>query len=101
MAHDFVKDMIDQEEGRAGFRIVFTLGGGVLLLTALAAGKIYDHSFHAAMIAMAAALLLGAPLVWQALLDLWRGPCLPCGWRRRAGIRRAVRDARLRRGRLA
>lgn len=73
MAHDFVKDMIDREEGRAGFRIMFTLSGGILLLTALVAGRIYDHPFHAAMIAMAAALLLGAPLVWQALFDLWRG----------------------------
>jgi Cd2+/Zn2+-exporting ATPase len=73
VAHDFVKDMIDREEGRAGSWIMFTLGGGILLLTALAASQVCTHPSHSGMIAMVAAIVLGAPLVWQALLDLWHG----------------------------
>ncbi len=73
MAHDDIRKMIDREEGHTGLRIVFTLAGGVLLLTALVAERLYAHPFHATMAAMAAAILLGAPLVWQALIDLWQG----------------------------
>ena len=73
MAHDFVKDMIDAEEGWAETQIGVILVGAVLLLTSIIADLLFTHPFYAGSTAMAGAILLGAPLVWQALRDLRRG----------------------------
>lgn len=73
MAHDFAKTMIDQEEGRAGFRIMVVMSGGILLIAALTAGEIFPHPCPPTILAMIAAVLLGTPLVCQAVADLWHG----------------------------
>jgi len=73
MAHKCVRDVIEHAEDRTGFQIVFIIGGGVLLLTALVAAKLFSHPFHASIVAMIAAVSLGAPLIREALSDLWKG----------------------------
>ena len=71
MPHNFVKDVVEAETGKAGVQIVAALVGGVLLVNSLVAGAIFDHPSCADLLAMTAAILLGAPLVYQALVDLW------------------------------
>jgi len=73
MSHDFMKHMVEDEERRASFQIMATMLGGMLLVAALLAQKLFPHPFQAGLAAMVAAILLGAPLVWAALRDLWRG----------------------------
>jgi Zn2+/Cd2+-exporting ATPase len=75
MAHDFVKDglELDSEAGKIGFEIGATLFGGVLLLCALIAKLTFDTDDPSKLLAGLATILLGSPLVWVALKDLWRG----------------------------
>ena len=73
MAHEFAKDLVDRQAGRAGAQIVATLVGGVLLVNAALAKFIFHSEFPSQALAMVAALLLGVPLVWRALKDLWAG----------------------------
>ena len=64
---------------RAGGKVILTLLGGVLLLAAFAANFAFDPgpgdapNWHADVIAALAALLLGLPLVWQALREIFAG----------------------------
>ncbi|MAE60651.1 MAG: hypothetical protein CMJ49_04745 [Planctomycetaceae bacterium] len=73
MAHEHMKDIMEAQEGRASLKILLTLAGGTLLLTAWAAEGIYDNPFYPNMLALFAALLLGVPLVVQAAKDLYTG----------------------------
>ena len=73
MSHDFMKHMVEDEERSASFQILATLLGGMLLVAALLAERLFPQPHHAGLAAMAAAIFLGAPLVWQAFRDLWRG----------------------------
>ena len=54
-------------------QVVATLVGGTLLVCAVAAGWLWRQPFFAAVPALAAVLLLGAPLVAVAAADLFRG----------------------------
>ena len=68
----------DPDVGSVGTQVVITLLGGVLLLAAFAAGLAYRNpgeaqNFQADVVAAIAAILLGAPLVWQALKDAFYG----------------------------
>lgn len=75
MAHDYVKDDLQLKEatGRISFQIMGTLLGGTLLICAVIAQFIYHTEDLADMLAFVATILLGGPLVWVALKDLWRG----------------------------
>jgi Zn2+/Cd2+-exporting ATPase len=73
MAHDYIKDMVDDQTGRASTQIVAALLGGVMLLSALAASFIFKQPFYSGVLAFIAAVLLGTPLVWAALQDLVKG----------------------------
>ncbi len=73
MAHDHVKNLIDAQTGRAGAQILITLLGGVLLISAVFARLLFPTADHGDLLAMAAALLLGLPLVYGALRDLASG----------------------------
>ncbi len=73
MAHDFVKEMIGSERGHAGAQITIMLAGGFLLITSMGASLIFAKPFYGGIVAMVAAVLLGTPLVLQAVRDLWRG----------------------------
>ncbi len=66
-------DRIETQTGRVGLQIVATLVGGVTLACSLAAEFLFDHRFYPDTLAMAAAVLLGAPLVVVAVRDLARG----------------------------
>jgi Cd2+/Zn2+-exporting ATPase len=79
MVHDHAKQIVESETGRVNAQIMAVLLGGMLLMAALVATLIFERPApdqlpdQAMYIAIAAALLLGVPLVWQALKDLWTG----------------------------
>jgi len=75
MAHDFVKDELQLEArtGRISIEIMGTLFGGVLLICALIARLTFDSPHTSDLLAMAATILLGAPLVYVAVKDLATG----------------------------
>jgi len=77
-AHDFVKEdlQLESQTGRVGIQILATLVGGTLLACSLVAYLLtprYGSDFHATVLAMLSAILLGAPLVWVALKDMAHG----------------------------
>ncbi|MFP4224141.1 MAG: heavy metal translocating P-type ATPase [Phycisphaeraceae bacterium] len=75
MAHDYIKQdlQVDQATGKVGFQIMGTLLGGVLLICAVIARIFYPNQDASDLLAAASAVLLGAPLVWVALKDLYQG----------------------------
>jgi len=81
MAHDHIKDSIEKQTGRAGVLLIATLMGGVLVLNSFVAEWIFAQpgqdpariNRHAAFLALAGAVLLGAPLVWHAIKHLYHG----------------------------
>ena len=75
MAHDYLKDglELDSKTGRVGLEIIATLLGGMLLICALIARMTFDSYDPSDVLAGLATILLGAPLVWVALKDLWQG----------------------------
>ena len=86
MAHDYVKDnlQIESQTGRISFQILATLLGGVLLICSVFAELLFDtrdsaghlaNRDNAGYLAMASAILLGAPLIWVAIKDCSTGTC--------------------------
>jgi len=75
MAHDFVEEglQIESQTGRMSLQIIATLLGGVLMIASFAANLLFEAPDHGEFLAMLSAILLGAPLVWVALKDLFRG----------------------------
>jgi Cd2+/Zn2+-exporting ATPase len=65
--------------GGVGPRLLVTLLGGVLLIVAALASLLLpgngpdEQSFHAALVAAVAAIMLGGPIVLDALKGLWQG----------------------------
>jgi len=75
MAHDYLKEdlALETKTGRVSVEIVATLLGGTLLICALIARLTFDNQDPSDLLAAIATVLLGAPLVWVALKDLWQG----------------------------
>ncbi|MEX2543670.1 MAG: cation-translocating P-type ATPase [Phycisphaeraceae bacterium] len=75
MAHDYIKDdlQVDARTGRVGLQIMVTLCGGTLLICAVIAKFTFASPDIADLLAGVATILLGAPLVWVALKDLYQG----------------------------
>lgn len=78
MADTQTTSRTELETGRAGGKVLLTLLGGTLLLSAFAASLLFpdsasDDNWHAAVVAAVAAILLGGPLVFEALKDAFRG----------------------------
>ena len=75
MAHDFIADelALKSKTGRVSVEIIATLLGGTLLMCALIAKLTFDNADPSDLLASIATVLLGAPLVWVALKDLWQG----------------------------
>ena len=87
MAETYLKEVADaqadHEAGQASSKVVLVLLGGMLLLAAVAANLLFPDvetipgesggNFYAAILGAIAALLLGLPLVVQAVRDLWQG----------------------------
>jgi Zn2+/Cd2+-exporting ATPase len=71
MAHSFLKKMLEAESHRFHLQITTCLLGGALLLNSFLANLISNNETISSLLAMAAALMLGLPLVWQAMVDLW------------------------------
>jgi Cd2+/Zn2+-exporting ATPase len=72
MVHEHAKQIVDSES-RVNAQIIAVLLGGMLLITAVIAKLLFEQSDYAQIIAIGAALLLGVPLVYQALRDLATG----------------------------
>lgn len=77
MAHDYLTEdlALKSKTGRVSVEIVATLLGGTLLICALIAKMIFDSpdNDQSNLLAGVATVLLGTPLVWVALKDLWQG----------------------------
>ena len=81
MVHDYLKKSVEKQTGRASAALVMTLMGGVLVLNSFVAQRIFAQpddkpgmlNPYAAMLALAGAVLLGAPMVTHAVVHLWRG----------------------------
>ena len=87
MAHDHVsKSVRDQSFASSAFVFAMLLGGLLVFLSYVApwiysgqhlrvveGGEEHMRQFHADLMALAGALLLGAPLIWTAVKNLWRG----------------------------
>ncbi len=72
-------DDVETSTSGVGGRLLLTLAGGVLLLVAAAASWLLPgsgdgaDSFHAAVVAAIAALILGLPIIVDAFKGLWIG----------------------------
>jgi Cd2+/Zn2+-exporting ATPase len=69
--HDLAVEHTHGKQVRVSMALLATLAGGVLLINSGLARFIYGKgSDHTQFLAMAAALLLGAPIVWHAIKSL-------------------------------
>ncbi len=75
MAHDYISEdlALKSKTGRVSVEILATLLGGTLLICALIAKLTFDNEDPSNLLACIATVLLGAPLIWVALKDLWQG----------------------------
>ncbi len=80
MAHDNIFKHAEEhahhhdDTGGVNLRILATFVGGMLVIVAVVAQYLYqDTPERAELVAFVAAVILGAPLVWEALRDLIRG----------------------------
>ncbi|MGB4257929.1 MAG: cation-translocating P-type ATPase [Phycisphaerae bacterium] len=81
MAHDYLKKSIESQTGRASTALVIAMMGGVLVVNSFFAQWMFtqpgdDPSIlnpHAAILALAGAILLGAPIVGHAVKHIWLG----------------------------
>ena len=87
MAHDHVTKSIKEQSSASSFFVLAMLLGGVLVFLSYIAPWIYSdqnlrvieggretmRNAHADLMALVGALMLGAPLIWTAVKNLWRG----------------------------
>ncbi len=75
MAHDYLTEdlALKSKTGKVSVEIIATLLGGTLLICALIARMTFDNVDPSDLLAGIATVLLGTPLVWVALKDLWQG----------------------------
>ena len=75
MAHDYLTEdlALKSKTGKVSVEIIATLLGGTLLICALIARMTFDNADPSDLLAGIATVLLGTPLVWVALKDLWQG----------------------------
>lgn len=73
MAHAFLKKMLETEGTRSRLEAAFCLAGGFFLVNSYTVRWVYVDPAFPGLLAAVAAILLGLPLVWHALADLWRG----------------------------
>ena len=73
MAHSFLKKLLDAETSHFRLEIISCLTGGLFLVDAWLTSWIYDNQDLSEYPAIIAALLLGTPLIWHAICDLWHG----------------------------
>jgi Cd2+/Zn2+-exporting ATPase len=71
MAHGFVREMLEVEPRNFHLTLGACLLGGLLLGVSYVALLVFDQTELSAMVSLSAAILLGSPLVYNALKDLW------------------------------
>ncbi len=71
MAHGFVRHIIEADTGNLRLQLGACLVGTMLLGLSYISGVFFDYPEMPAFVALFAAILLGAPLVFNALKDLW------------------------------
>jgi len=71
MAHGFVRDMVEAKTGKFRLQLGICLTGGIVLINSYVAGLLFELPELSVFISLAAAILLGTPLVYNALKDLW------------------------------
>jgi Cd2+/Zn2+-exporting ATPase len=71
MVHGFVREMLDAEPKNYRLTLGACLFGGLLLGISYLALLLFDQVELSAVVSLAAAILLGGPLVYNALKDLW------------------------------
>ncbi|BBO68410.1 ATPase P [Desulfosarcina alkanivorans] len=72
MAHGFVREMMQADSANFRLQLGACLLGGLLLGVSYLSAWVLDQVELAALVSLSAAILLGAPLVYNALKDLWR-----------------------------
>jgi Cd2+/Zn2+-exporting ATPase len=73
MAHDILKGSVESQTGRATILIVGIFIGGVLVLCSYLCDLLFDKPQYGDTMALAGAVLLGIPIIWEAVRDLLRG----------------------------
>lgn len=74
MPHDHLKEMVNDQTGRAGSQIIATLVGGILVLNSFVAQWLFPgQPFYSDALAFVGALVLGVPLIKHAAQGLWEG----------------------------
>lgn len=74
MPHDHLKEMVNDQTGKAGSQIIATLIGGILVLNSFLAQWLFPgQPFYADALAFVGALVLGVPLLKHAAQGLWEG----------------------------
>lgn len=73
MSHDFIKHMAEHNTRWYGIIFSAYIGGILLLINSYMADLLMSHVEIGATLAMCAALLLGLPLIYHALRDLFDG----------------------------
>jgi len=73
MAHDYLNKMISPNEKTPQLLFSLSLLGIFFFLNAFLADFVFNHPFYCDMIAFIAALLLGIPLIYHAILDAGHG----------------------------
>ncbi|MBD3316068.1 MAG: heavy metal translocating P-type ATPase, partial [Chitinivibrionales bacterium] len=69
MAHAFVKKMLETEAQRYRLQMIACIAGSFVLANSYLAARLYGPEISA-LLALSAAVLLGAPLIYHALVDL-------------------------------
>lgn len=72
MPHGFVRDILDANTVNFRLQLGACLSGALLLGVSYISFFIFNDQELAAFVSLFAALLLGAPLVFNAFIDLWR-----------------------------
>ena len=73
MAHGHLKESIEAQTGRSSALLIATLMGGLLVVISFIAGYVYEQPEIPDGFALAAALLLGVPLILHAIRHLLEG----------------------------
>jgi Cd2+/Zn2+-exporting ATPase len=73
MAHDILNESVAAQTGRASLFILAILFGGVLVVNAYIADWLFQDDFYGSALALIGAILLGLPIVIQAMKHLLKG----------------------------
>jgi preprotein translocase YajC subunit len=73
MTTDFLKATETAPGDCRSWHVAMIGSGTALLAVALVAPRLYPTPHHGGLAALAAAVLLGLPLLWQTARELWRG----------------------------